>query len=205
MASGMAFMKDTSNAVTSKVDEMGADLKEAGNDMMKHVPLKDHMEDAVEDLMAEKMNEADAMANDFMAETEDMVNDMGNRMGKAMTMVGLPKVSNSSGSGDGDEAMMMSEEAGKISSNTPIQSMDSFKSGSPEPELQKLEEMSQRGESPKPSNMLELVDLEATPTPMQTNMMSSPTTAMSEMASNGMMVPEWVTDPVTSHRPIHQL
>lgn len=156
--------------------------------MMKHVPLKDHMEDAVEDLMAEKMNEADAMANDFMAETEDMVNDMGNRMGKAMTMVGLPKVSNSSG--DGDEAMMMSEEAGKISSNTPIQSMDSFKSGSPEPELQKLEEMSQRGESPKPSNMLELVDLEATPTPMQTNMMSSPTTAMSEMASNGMMVPE---------------
>lgn len=188
MASGMAFMKDTSNAVTSKVDEMGADLKEAGNDMMKHVPLKDHMEDAVEDLMAEKMNEADAMANDFMAETEDMVNDMGNRMGKAMTMVGLPKVSNSSG--DGDEAMMMSEEAGKISSNTPIQSMDSFKSGSPEPELQKLEEMSQRGESPKPSNMLELVDLEATPTPMQTNMMSSPTTAMSEMASNGMMVPE---------------
>lgn len=188
MASGMAFMKDTSNAVTSKVDEMGADLKEAGNDIMKHVPLKDHMEDAVEDLMAEKMNEADAMANDFMAETEDMVNDMGNRMGKAMTMVGLPKVSNSSG--DGDEAMMMSEEAGKISSNTPIQSMDSFKSGSPEPELQKLEEMSQRGESPKPSNMLELVDLEATPTPMQTNMMSSPTTAMSEMASNGMMVPE---------------
>lgn len=188
MASGMAFMKDTSNAVTSKVDEMGADLKEAGNDMMKHVPLKDHMEDAVEDLMAEKMNEADAMANDFMAETEDMVNDMGNRMGKAITMVGLPKVSNSSG--DGDEAMMMSEEAGKISSNTPIQSMDSFKSGSPEPELQKLEEMSQRGESPKPSNMLELVDLEATPTPMQTNMMSSPTTAMSEMASNGMMVPE---------------
>lgn len=194
MTSGMAFMKGTSNAVTSKVDEMGADLKEAGNDMMKHVPLKDHMEDAVEDLMAEKMNEADAMANEFMTETEDMVHDMGNRMGKAMTMVGLPKVSNSSGDGDGfgEGAMMMQEEAGKISSKTPIQSMDSFKSGSPEPELQKLEEMSQRGDSPKPSNMLELVDLEATPTPMQTNMMmmSSPTTAMSEVATNGVMVPE---------------
>lgn len=164
LSSGMAFMKDKKNAVASKMEEMGEDLKDAGNDMMQHVPLKP--DDAVEDLMAEKMQEADQ----FLADTEDMARE---NVGKAMAMVGLPKVSNSG------------EEAGKISSKTPIQSMDSFLSGSPEPELQKLEEMmSQKADSPKPSsNVLELVDLEATPTHP-----SEATTTMM-MNGDGQMVP----------------
>lgn len=207
MNSGMAFMQDTRDAVATKAEAFGADMKEAGNELlMQHVPLKQL--DAVEDLMTEKMHEADEMANELMNDTQDMVQEMGAGLnaglGKAMTMVGLPsKVSNIGGGWTADmegEGGEMLGEVGKISSKTPIQSMDSFKTGSPEPELQKLEEMSSRtADSPKPSsNVLELVDLEATPTPdqsssmmmMSTTMMapSAPTPAtpaMSEM-SNGM-------------------
>lgn len=171
LSSGMAFMKDTSNAMTEKAEEMGEDLKEAGNDLMKHVPLKDHVEDAVEDLMADKMKAVDQMADDLMADTEDMVKEMGAGVDNAMSMIGLPKVSNSgdfeglAGTGGMNEESA-GEVDGKISSKTPIQSMDSFKTGSPEPELKMLEErMSQ--DSPQPSsNVVELVDLEETTAPM---------------------------------------
>lgn len=182
LSSGMAFMKSTSTAMQEKAGEMGEDLKAAGNDLMQHVPLKDEVGDAVEDLMAQKAREAEQMADDLMADTEEMVKDVGAGMQEAMSMVGLPKVSNS---GDGVEGGMgmgagagEMGESGKISSKTPIQSMDSFKTGSPEPELQKLEEMSMTmPDSPKPSNsLLELVDLEATPTPQ---MMIPPESGMS--------------------------
>lgn len=174
LSSGMAFMKSTSNALAEKVEEMGEDLKAAGNDLMQHVPLKNQVGDAVEDLMADKAAEVDQMADDLIADTEDLVKDVGAGMEKMMG--GLPNVSNSSaGQGmmleDGGVGMMMMGD-GKISSKTPIQSMDSFKTGSPEPELQKLEEMTSDRpflDSPKPSsNVLELVDLEATPTPIMT-------------------------------------
>lgn len=180
LSSGMAFMKNTSNSINEKVEEIGEDMKSAGNDLMKHVPLKDAVDNSVQDLMKEKMKEVDQMADDLMEDTQDAMNDVGERMGKAMAMVGLPKVSSSSNDvdgvgqdsmGEGNEMMMMGDDAGKISSKTPIQSMDSFKTGSPEPELQKLEEMTPRMDSPKPSNnMLELVDLEATPTHPPTTM-----------------------------------
>lgn len=177
LSSGMAFMKNTSNSISDKVDEIGEDMKSAGNDLMKHVPLKDAVDNSVQDLMKEKMKEVDQMADDLMEDTQDAVNEVSERMGKAMAMVGLPKVSSSSNDGEGQDSMgegnemMMGEDAGKISSKTPIQSMDSFKTGSPEPELQKLEEMTPRMDSPKPSNnMLELVDLEATPTHPPTSM-----------------------------------
>lgn len=179
LTSGMAFMKETSDAVTSKAEEMGDDLMAAGNDMMKHVPLKDAVDNSVQELMAEKMKEVDQMADDLIADTEEMVKEAGAGMTKALSMVGLPKVSNTGYAGGGQEGAMedvgsmMMGDAGKISNKTPIQSMDSFQSGSPEPELQKLEEMGQVTDSPKPSNnMLELVDLEATPThPPMTEMM----------------------------------
>lgn len=179
LTSGMAFMKETSDAVTSKAEEMGDDLMAAGNDMMKHVPLKDAVDNSVQELMAEKMKEVDQMADDLIADTEEMVKEAGAGMTKALSMVGLPKVSNTGDAGGGQEGAMedvgsmMMGDAGKISNKTPIQSMDSFQSGSPEPELQKLEEMGQVTDSPKPSNnMLELVDLEATPThPPMTEMM----------------------------------
>lgn len=179
LSSGMAFMKNTSNSITDKVDEIGEDMKSAGNDLMKHVPLKDAVDNSVQDLMKEKMKEVDQMADDLMEDTQDAVNEVSERMGKAMAMVGLPKVSSSSNDGEGQDSMgegnemmmMVGDDAGKISSKTPIQSMDSFKTGSPEPELQKLEEMTPRMDSPKPSNnMLELVDLEATPTHPPTSM-----------------------------------
>lgn len=180
LSSGMAFMKNTSNSINEKVEEIGEDMKSAGNDLMKHVPLKDAVDNSVQDLMKEKMKEVDQMADDLMEDTQDAMNDVGERMGKAMAMVGLPKVSSSSNDvdgvgqdsmGEGNDMMMMGDDAGKISSKTPIQSMDSFKTGSPEPELQKLEEMTPRMDSPKPSNnMLELVDLEATPTHPPTTM-----------------------------------
>lgn len=180
LSSGMAFMKNTSNSINEKVEEIGEDMKSAGNDLMKHVPLKDAVDNSVQDLMKEKMKEVDQMADDLMEDTQDAMNDVGERMGKAMAMVGLPKVSSSSNDvdgvgqdsmGEGNDMMMMGDDAGKISSKTPIQSMDSFKTGSPEPELQKLEEMTPKMDSPKPSNnMLELVDLEATPTHPPTTM-----------------------------------
>lgn len=177
LTGGMAFMRKAKTDAMEKVEEMGEEAKGAGDEMMKHVPLKGAIEDMgneVQDLMAEKLKDVDQMADDLMAETEEMVHEVGANVDEAMSMVGLPKVSNSS---DGDGAVEMLEGAdagdGKISSKTPIQSMDSFKTGSPEPELQKLEEMSST-ESPKPSsNILEMVDLDApTPTPTSTMMMA---------------------------------
>lgn len=151
LSGGMAFMQESSQAMQAKAHELGDELQGAGDALMQHVPLKGASQ-AVGEAVQEGAQEAQQMAEEFAADAEEA---LGQGMDQALAMVGLPKVSNSA------------EEAGKVSSKTPIQSMDSFKSGSPEPELQKLEElMSVRADSPKPSsNVLELVDLEATPTP----------------------------------------
>lgn len=167
ISGGKLSKQNSEAALMNKLEDDGLimeDMEMNNNDTMMpdKMPLKDDLDRAMDDMMDTKMSDeaADKMADDLIEETKDMVSEIP-EAGIEMATNMANNVSNSYDS-NAKEAT--------TSSKTPIQSMDSFNSGSPEPELQILAaEEESHADSPKPSNgMMELVDLEATPTMTET-------------------------------------
>lgn len=151
---GMTMAKEAKDSMAMKAEEMGDDLMATKDNMMAQIPSKAD----VDAMMEKSMAEADQMADDLIADTQSMVTDVSNTVAGKVAAV-IPNVSTTRDDNDNNNVC-------NGTSKTPtVQSMDSFKTGSPEPELQNLggEDDESRVESPKPTttNMLELVDLEA--------------------------------------------
>lgn len=174
----MDYVKDT---VVGAVQGMGQELESAikggkdeknEDDLMvedltdsKYIPLKepnglleDHLEERKTEMLKRVQSlsdEADKMADELIKETEDVIVD------------GVEDVTNKvqnglEGAKEAVENAM--NEIEEVTDKTPVHSIDSLKTGTPEPELERILESNEDTKSPSPKpTLMQLEDLEADP------------------------------------------
>ncbi|XP_059614409.1 uncharacterized protein LOC132260367 [Phlebotomus argentipes] len=168
------YVKDT---VVGTVQGMGQELESAfkggkeekADDLLvedltesKYIPLKEpnglmeNLEERKTEMLKRVQSlsdEADKMADELIKETEDVMVD---GVEEAAT-----KVQNGlEGAKEALEGIVKDDEADK----TPVHSIDSLKTGTPEPELERILEANEDTKSPSPKpTLMQLEDLEADP------------------------------------------
>ncbi|XP_055687564.1 titin isoform X2 [Lutzomyia longipalpis] len=172
------YVKDT---VVGTMHGMGQDLESAlkggkeenkGDDLMvedltesKYIPLKEpnglmeNLEERKTEMMKRVQSlsdEADKMADELIKETEDVITD-------GVEDVASKVQNGLEGAKDAVEDAVK-EIADEVADKTPVHSIDSLKTGTPEPELERILETNEDTKSPSPKpTLMQLEDLEVEP------------------------------------------
>ncbi|GAB0096156.1 hypothetical protein DMENIID0001_116330 [Sergentomyia squamirostris] len=150
----------------NKDDKNGDDLTVEDLTESKYIPLKESSNGLMENLEERKTemmkrvqslsDEADKMADELIKETEDVI--------AGGVEVSASKVQN--GVEDVKEAVegVLNGEEGEEADKTPVHSIDSLKTGTPEPEIERILESNEENKSPSPKpTLMQLEDLEVEP------------------------------------------